>query len=399
MTTRQSTPTSNVAPLSSPGSELTPNTSTIKRPLAGDTPLTQVIDALTREADLYTPLEDGAVRCNACAHRCRIKPGGRGVCQVRYNLDSKLYAPWGYVAGLQCDPIEKKPFYHVYPGAHVLTFGMLGCDLHCPYCQNWDISQALRDDRAGYTPIAMSPEQIVQQATWREAVGIASSYNEPLITSEWARAIFEQGKAAGLSGLYVSNGNATREVLEYMRPYTEAYKIDLKTMQASNYRQLGAVLDHILDGIRMVHELGFWLEIVTLIVPGFNDDPAELRDMAHFIRSLSPDIPWHVIAFHQDYRMRSHANTDAAMLRRAAQMGYEEGLNYVYAGNLPGQIEPYEDTRCPNCQTTVIKRWGFTVIENWLMPSGTCPKCQTPIPGLWQRKMHDHRDHSPTPCG
>lgn len=370
----------------------------LRTPLAGAVPLTSVLDQMTREGELYMRLPGGSVQCHACAHRCRIRPGGRGVCQVRFNQGGALHVPWGYVAALNADPIEKKPFYHVFPGTTTLTFGMLGCDMHCPYCQNWNISQTLRDARAGYSPIAITPEQIVQQARARAAATLASSYNEPLITSEWALAVFRAGRAAGLPGLYVSNGNATREVLEYLRPYVTAYKIDLKTMRAEGYRRLGAVLEHILDGIRLVHALGFWLEIVTLVVPGLNDDEDELRDAARFIASLSPDIPWHVTAFHADYKMADSEQTGVRKLRRAAEIGLEQGLRYVYAGNLPGQLAPFEDTRCPTCQMTLIQRLGFMVRANRLTADGRCPRCGTAIPGLW-RPDHVAFDHAPTACG
>jgi pyruvate formate lyase activating enzyme len=356
----------------------------VRPPLAGDVPLSHVIDPLAREGELYEHLPDGAVHCYACAHHCKIKPGARGICQVRYNLNGKLYVPWGYVSGLHSDPIEKKPFFHVLPGSDVLTFGMLGCDLHCGYCQNWDISQALRDSEAGEPPARVTPQQLVQLAHRHGAHGVASSYNEPLITSEWAMDVFKQAKQAGLLCMYVSNGNATREVLEYIRPYTDAYKIDLKTMRNAGYRSLGTVLDRVLDGIRMVHDMGFWLEIVTLVIPGFNDSDDELRDAAQFIKSVSPDIPWHVTAFHQDYKMRDPANTPAHTLLRAAEIGYAEGLHYVYAGNLPGRTASFENTYCPNCHATLIERTGFRVRANRLRGDGECPQCQTRIPGIWQ---------------
>ncbi|HEY3290594.1 MAG TPA: AmmeMemoRadiSam system radical SAM enzyme [Anaerolineae bacterium] len=355
----------------------------IRKPIAGDVTLSTAIDPLVKEAVLYERLADDAVRCYACGHECRIKPAARGICQVRYNQGGRLMAPWGYVSSLNNDPIEKKPFNHVLPGSDILTFGMLGCDMHCTYCQNWNISQALRDVDAGSEPMTVTPQQIVQLAKRHGARGVASSYNEPLITSEWAIDIFKQAKAAGLLCMYVSNGNATNEVLDYIKPYTDAYKIDLKSMRAAPYRTLGAVLERVLDGIRMVHEKGFWLELVTLVVPGFNDSDDELRDAARFIKSLSSDVPWHVTAFHQDYRMRDAANTGARTLIRAAEIGYEEGLRYVYAGNLPGRAAVYENTRCPDCGTTLIERVGFRVIANRLTSSGQCPDCHTTIAGIW----------------
>jgi pyruvate formate lyase activating enzyme len=266
--------------------------------------LADELDKLTVEGQLYEKLENGSVRCYACGHRCVIHPGRRGICKVRFNQDGVLRVPAGYVAALQVDPIEKKPFAHLYPGSDVLTFGMLGCDFHCGYCQNWLTSQALRDPEAapGYVQ-KVSPEKMVAYAVRSGASLVASSYNEPLITTEWAIEVFKQAKAAGMNCAYVSNGNATKEALDALRPYLSGYKIDLKTMQDRQYRQLGGVLNNVLDGIKLVHEAGLWLEVVTLVVPGFNDSPEELWDAARYLVSVSPDIPWHVTAFHPDYKM------------------------------------------------------------------------------------------------
>ncbi len=371
-----------------PPSEARPG---LRLPIAGDVPESQAVDRLVKAGELYAELPGNGVRCFACGHQCKIRPGGRGVCQVRYNLDGKLFVPWGYVAALQCDPTEKKPFYHVYPGSDTLTFGMLGCDLHCPYCQNWDISQALRDARAGRLPVATTPDEMVATAQRNNARCVASSYNEPLITSEWAKAIFEPACEQGLTCLYISNGNATRQVLEYIRPFTGGYKIDLKTMDDRAYRQLGAVLDHILAGIRMVHEMGFWLEIVTLIVPGFNDSTDELRAAADFIHSLSPAIPWHVTAFHRDYKMTEPDNTTPQTLIRAAEIGYTAGLEFVYAGNAPGRVGPYENTYCPGCRIPLIERYGFVVTAYRLKGDGTCPGCGRGIPGIWPASPQEVR--------
>ena len=335
------------------------------------------LDLLTQPGDLTQPLIDkpGWVRCTACAHQCKIGPGRRGICQVRFNAAGVLRVPFGYVAGLQSDPVEKKPFNHVLPGSQALTFGMLGCDLHCDYCQNWFTSQALRDDQAGAAPQLISAEEIARIAQRVGAALVVSSYNEPLITSEWAAAVFQAARTRGLRTAFVSNGNATREVLTYLRPWVDAYKVDLKTMNARHYRQLGTALERVLDGIRMVFELGFWLEIVTLVIPGFNDDPGELAAAAQFIASLSPDIPWHVTAFHKDYRMLAPDQTSGRDLTKAAEIGRRAGLRYVYAGNLPGRLEDWEHTFCPQCQSRLVARRGFRVIEQRVAADGRCPGC------------------------
>ncbi len=327
--------------------------------------------------------EKGKVRCFACAHRCLIASGRRGVCRVRFNKDGELRVPFGYVAGVACDPIEKKPLYHVYPGSDALTFGMLGCDFHCAYCQNWVTSQALRDPASALPVQPVSPEELVAAARKNGARMIVSSYNEPLITAEWAAAVFAPAKAAGLQCAFVSNGNASAEALDFLKPFLVAYKIDLKCFNPARYRTLGGTLDHVLEAIRMVHQRGLWLELVTLLVPGFNDNETELREMARFIVSVSPDIPWHVTAFHPDYRMTDPAPTTAAQLVRAAQIGTEAGVRFVYAGNAAGRVGPWENTWCPKCHECLVERSGFLVREYRLTPEGSCPRCSTPIPGLW----------------
>ncbi|MDX1919779.1 MAG: AmmeMemoRadiSam system radical SAM enzyme [Candidatus Caenarcaniphilales bacterium] len=357
----------------------------LKKPIAGDVPISQVLDNKVKEGELYKKIDEDYIHCFACEHHCKIKNGSRGVCQVRYNLDGRLFVPWGYVAALQCDPIEKKPFFHVMPGTDALTYGMMGCDLHCAYCQNWDISQTLRDANAGRPPAETNPKQLIAIAKQLGASTVVSSYNEPLITSEWSREIFSVAKQSGFLCAYVSNGNATREVLEYIRPYTDAYKIDLKTMRDSSYRKLGTALDKVLNGIKMVHELGFWLEIVTLTIPGFNDSEKELRDTAQFIKSVSPDIPWHVTAFHKDYRMQDKDETDSQILIKATEIGYEEGLNFVYPGNRPGRVGRYENTFCPSCKSTLIERIGYVVLSYHLKDDGSCHNCGANIPGIWPR--------------
>jgi len=228
--------------------------------------------------ELTEHLEHGALKCYACGHRCLIKEGKRGICKVRFNEGGHLRVPVNYVAALQCDPTEKKPFFHALPGSDTLTFGMLGCDLHCAYCQNWLTSQALRDDAAVSPPNIVTADRLVAMAKAYGASMVGSSYNEPLITAEWAVEVFKKAKPEGFRTAFISNGNATPQVLDYLRPWTDCYKIDLKSMSDKNYRQLGGVVDNILETVKMVHARGFWEEIVTLVIPGFNDNETELRD-------------------------------------------------------------------------------------------------------------------------
>jgi pyruvate formate lyase activating enzyme len=331
---------------------------------------------------LWEKLDDRRIRCYACGHECPIFEGQAGVCKVRYNEGGQLYIPWGYVAGVNADPIEKKPFFHVKPGATAFSFGMLGCDLHCGYCQNWVTSQAVRDPQA-LAPIRnTTPEALVQAALRTRSKAVVSTYNEPLITAEWGVAVFRVAKAAGLMTGFVSNGNATPQVLEYIRPWTDLYKVDLKSFNDREYRKLGGRIQPILDSIRRIYAMGFWLEIVTLVVPGLNDTSGELNEIAEFIASVSPDIPWHVTAFHEDYKMLDCGSTPVETLLRAAEIGRASGLRYIYPGNLPGMVGDGENTKCPNCSETLVERRGFRVLRNKLN-HGACPKCATVIPGRW----------------
>jgi pyruvate formate lyase activating enzyme len=356
--------------------------------------LGEIVDARVREADraLWEPIADGTsarnrVRCFACGHCCPIAEGQRGVCKVRFNRGGKLYAPYGYVAGVQCDPIEKKPFFHASPGALAYSFGMLGCDLHCSYCQNWVTSQALRDPEAISPPQEADPEFLIRDAIEQGAKILVSTYNEPLITSEWAVAVFREARKAGLQTAFVSNGNGTPKVLDYLHPWIDLYKVDLKSFDDRHYRELGGRIEPILDTIRALHKMGIWLEIVTLLIPGFNDSDDELRKLTAFVANVSPDIPWHVTAFHQDYKMTSPADTRSDDLLRAAAIGRDVGLRYIYCGNLPGQVGGYENTHCHHCGELLIRRHGYWIEKYKLTAEGACPACHTTIPGRWSREF------------
>jgi len=325
----------------------------------------------------------GKLVCVACAHRCKLADGARGVCLVRARRGDALAVPWGYTAGVAVDPIEKKPFFHLLPGSRALSFGMLGCDLHCAYCQNWITSQTLRDDEASDRATPVTPKQLVEAALDHGCESITSTYNEPLITAEWGHDVFELARAAGLVTSFVSNGHATPEVLDYMAPVIDAWKVDLKSFDAKTYLALGGKLQAVLDGITGIVARGIWCEVVTLVVPGLNDSDGELRDIAGFLGSVSPDIPWHVTAFHPDYRMTGPPPTPARTLLRAAEIGHEAGLRFVYAGNLPGRTGDLEDTRCPTCAATLVRRAGFTVLARSLPADGRCPACASPVPGRW----------------
>jgi pyruvate formate lyase activating enzyme len=349
--------------------------------------LAEVLARETRQGELYETLADGRLRCYACGHCCPLPEGAVGVCKVRFNGGGKLYVPWGYVGGVQCDPIEKKPFFHAHPGALAYSFGMLGCDLHCSYCQNWVTSQALRDPDAVSPPLQTDPEDLVRDALQQGARVLVSTYNEPLITSEWAVAVFKVAKAAGLTTGYVSNGNGTPQVLDYLRPWVDLYKVDLKSFDDRHYRQLGGRLQPILDTIGRLRAMDFWVEIVTLLIRGFNDSREELERLTSFVASVSPDIPWHVTAFHSDYKMSDTPDTTAEMLLEAAAIGRSNGLRHVYAGNLAGSVGDLEDTHCASCGETLISRYGYYIRDYRITADGRCPSCAATMPGRWSARF------------
>jgi len=349
-----------------------------------EVPLKEILNKHTKEGELYTKLSNEWVQCYACGHRCKIPPDKEGICKIRFNRSGKLYVPFGYVSGIALDPIEKKPFFHAYPGSNALSFGMLGCDYHCSFCQNWITSQTLRDPHAVSSIEEIKSEDIVNLAIKHKAPVITSTYNEPLITTEWAVEIFKLAKKAGLVTSYVSNGNATPEVIDYLQPWIDLYKIDLKSFRQKTYAQLGGTLQNVIDTIKSMHKLDKWVEVVTLLVPGMNDSNEELTDIAKFIFSVSPDIPWHVTAYHHDYKIAAEEEiTPISTLLRAVGIGYKEGLHFVYSGNCPGQTQNYENTYCHSCKELLIERHGFHVLRNHII-DGLCYKCGTKIAGRWK---------------
>jgi pyruvate formate lyase activating enzyme len=304
------------------------------------------------------------------------------VCRLRRRDGEALLVPWGYVAGLAVDPIEKKPFFHLLPGSRALSFGMLGCNLHCSFCQNWQSSQVGRDPASGGAPQLVAATDLVTTALRQRCRVITSTYNEPLITAEWAHEVFTRARAAGLVTGFVSNGHATPEVVEFLSPVLDAMKVDLKAFQDATYKSLGGRLEPVLQTIRELHARGVWVEVVTLVVPGLNDSPAELGDIASFLAEVDPGLPWHVTAYHPDYRKTGGGATPAASLVDAAAIGRRAGLKFVYAGNLQGRTGDLENTRCPGCGVTLVQRSGFAVLESRIVAGG-CPSCGQKVPGIW----------------
>ena len=340
------------------------------------------IDAYTKAGDLFKGLNNGILVCTACGHRCKLLPNQRGICKVRFNQNGTLKVPFYYVAGIHNDPIEKKPFFHVLPGSKALSFGMLGCDFHCAYCQNWFTSQSFRDKKASSRGSNATPSEICNLAEKNGSQTLISTYNEPLITSEWAVEVFREAKSRDLATGYVSNGHGTSEVLEYLHPWLDLFKIDLKGFDAKKYRRLGGNLDEVLETICQVHLMGFWTEIVTLVIPEYNDSDKELIQIAEFIASVSLEIPWHITGFHPDYKMTDRSVTSVDTLLRARSHGKKTGLKFIYCGNRPGMVENTENTFCPNCGKLLVERKGFNVIANHI-DLGSCPSCHETISGRW----------------
>ena len=334
-----------------------------------------------KEALLYEPLEDGRVICNLCPHRCKIRDGGKGVCQVRVNRGGRLYTlVYGRVIAKHLDPIEKKPFFHVLPGSLSYSIATVGCNFQCSFCQNWSISQFMR--LYGEVPGKdLTPEGAVREALDSGASSIAYTYTEPTIFFEYAFDTSRLAREKGIINLFVTNGFITEEAVREIAPYLTAANVDLKAFRDETYRRImKGSLSGVLNGIRAYRKHGVWVEITTLVVPGQNDSEEELREIAKFIKNLSPDIPWHISRFYPDYKMTDRMPTPIDTLVMAYEIGREEGLRYVYLGNVPG--DPRESTYCPNCGSILIERWGFNILENNLR-DGKCHSCGEKIAGIW----------------
>ncbi|MFZ5919034.1 MAG: AmmeMemoRadiSam system radical SAM enzyme [Chloroflexota bacterium] len=328
------------------------------------------------EAMLYQKLDDGAVRCDLCAHRCKIRPGQTGICAVRENRDGTLYTlVYGQSISAAVDPIEKKPLYHFYPGATALSIATVGCNFSCQFCQNADISQLSKEGGKGWQRQArnLSPETIVTLATSYGCATIAYTYTEPTIFFEYASDTARLASQQGIKNILVTNGYMTPEMLEAIGSDLHAANVDLKAFTDRFYRQVcGGRLQPVLDNIATMHAMGVWIEVTTLLIPGENDAEAELRDLAAWLAALDPDIPWHISRFHPDYKMRDHPPTPVSSIHHAVEIGYQAGLRYVYAGNVPG--DPYDHTRCPACGAVAIERFGYR-IRNKLVNGNHCPAC------------------------
>lgn len=336
---------------------------------------------MIKEAMLFESRVGDNVACALCHHRCVIKPSHHGVCGVRRNIDGKLMtSAYGEVIAANVDPIEKKPLYHFLPGTKAFSIAAAGCNFRCSFCQNWQISQAPkgREDFPGR--YRLSPEDVVRQAERHQCRSISYTYTEPTIFFEYAYDCSRLAKKRGLANSFVTNGYMTKEALTLIRPYLDAANVDLKAFKDETYRDVcGARLDPVLDAIRLMKELDIWVEITTLVVPGLNDSEEELTDIARFIASLSPDVPWHISRFHPDYQYTDTPATSVETLRRAYAIGRREGLKYLYIGNVWGESEA---TSCANCGETIVRRRGFDV-EDIHLKGSSCGYCRTPIAGVF----------------
>ena len=333
-----------------------------------------------QEALLYQKLDQNRVRCQLCAHYCVIASGKKGLCQVRENRDGTLYSlVYGRTVTHNIDPIEKKPLNHFYPGSQAFSIGTPGCNMHCDWCQNWEISQMPRELHL-VSGQELSPAEIVAAAERSACRSIAYTYTEPTIFFEYSYDTARMAREAGIGNVYVSNGYMSAEMLELFHPWLDATNIDLKTFRDATYRKYtGAGLQPVLDSLKKIHDYGIWLEVTTLVIPGVNDDPQELRAIAEFIAvELGVETPWHVSRFYPQYKLQQTPPTPAATLQRAAEIGRESGLKYVYLGNLAEET----DTCCPACGKLLIRRSGFGISTNQVDIIGCCPDCGEKIAGV-----------------
>jgi len=334
---------------------------------------------MQREAMLWRALEGGRVECFLCAHRCVIAPAKLGICGVRENRERKLFTlVFGEVIAAHIDPIEKKPLYHFFPGTTSFSIATVGCNFRCPFCQNWQISQVKKGARGFGNGHRLSPEEIVREARRSGCRSISYTYTEPTIFFEYAYETARLARQAGLTNVFVTNGYMTGEALRTIQPYLDAANVDLKAFREETYKKVcGARLEPVLASIRLMSELGIWVEVTTLVVPGMNDGERELAALAGFIAGVSVDIPWHISRFHPDYKYTQAEATPLATLRRAHDLGKQAGLRYIYIGNVWGESE---GTQCPQCGKSLLRRSGFKVEENRLS-EGRCPFCGASIAG------------------
>lgn len=333
-----------------------------------------------KEAMLYQPLTDRRVRCQLCAHGCVIGDGQWGICRVRENRDGTLYSQvYGQPIARHVDPIEKKPLFHFFPRSRAYSIATAGCNFRCQWCQNWEISQMPRQQNL-MSRSEVSPETVVQEAQQNVCQSMAYTYTEPTIFFEYAYDIAQLADTRGIHNVIITNGFMTHEMLDVFHPYLDAANVDLKAFRDETYRKyVGGRLDPVLESMKRMKELGIWLEVTMLVIPGLNDEESELREVAEFIvQELGPQTPWHISRFHPAGHMRDVPSTPESTLQRAYRIGREAGLRYVYLGN----VARSEDTQCHECGRTLVERSGMGVLQDHVTSDGQCPDCQTPVAGI-----------------
>lgn len=335
---------------------------------------------MKKKALLYKNI-DGGIQCHLCAHNCSIKDKQFGICGVRQNLDGTLYTyTYGEIVAANVDPIEKKPLYHFFPGSNAFSIATVGCNFKCSFCQNWQISQINFRDKNKIKSYSLTPKQVVEEAKKHNCKSISYTYTEPTIFFEYAIDIAKIAKEEGLYNNFVTNGYMSEEAVTAIKPYLDAANVDLKFFKDSSYKNIcKARLQPVLDTIKLMKELDIWIEITTLLIPGLNDSKEELTNIAKFIADLDKNIPWHISRFHSDYQYTTTAPTPIHMLKTAENIGKELGLNYIYIGNV------YSDndiTKCTKCKKTLLKRAGFSIIENNLKDA-CCSYCNEKISGIF----------------
>ena len=332
------------------------------------------------DALLYDELEDDLVQCKLCAHRCKISAGRRGICRVRENKDGKLFTRvYGNLISKNIDPIEKKPLYHFYPGSQSFSVAMPGCNFRCEWCQNWQISQMPRIMDLPHGKRFM-PEDIVQETIKSGCRSISYTYTEPTIFFEYSLDTAKLAKAKGIKNVYVTNGFMTPEMLELFHPYLDAANVDIKAFHDETYRKLmGGRLEPVLESCKLMKSSGVWLEITTLVVPGINDDPKELKKLATFILEvLGSETPWHLSRFYPQYKAMDRFPTDESFLYETKRMGTSMGLKYIYLGNVAGK----NNTQCKTCGNELITRGSYLVRLTGLDHKGCCAQCGTVFDGV-----------------
>ena len=337
-----------------------------------------------KTALFYEKLGEGKVRCFLCSHRCVIPKGKTGICGVRLNEEGVLYSlVYGKVIAQHLDPIEKKPLFHFLPGSWSYSISTVGCNFKCSFCQNYEISQ-YPFIFGGIAGKSMSPKQVVEIAKVEGARSISYTYTEPTIYFEFAYDCSKLAVSVGLKNVFVSNGYMSKDAIDYIAPYLHGINVDLKSFRDEFYKKhCKARLQPVLDNLKYIKQRGIWLEVTTLVIPGENDSPEELKDIAEFIKNeLGPETPWHISRFYPNYKMLDKPFTPEETLIKAFYIGKEAGLYYIYVGNAPGN--QYEHTYCPKCDYPVIERYGFRILKYDITHDGRCPRCGFEIAGVYE---------------